>query len=117
MKLIFLALFPFIIFSQQSVEDELDSAFINAKKGIYWCLSNVDTGKSRIDKDLISGSRLYASVKIQREVDGIKIESRGFFNSTEVFVKVYRSDDFLEQEGYLKKDVPEKPPEKKKKKL
>lgn len=117
MKLVFLSLFPFIIFSQQSVEDELDSAFINAKKGIYWCLSNVDTGKNRIDKDLIFDNRLYASVKIQREVDGVKIESKGFYNSTEVFVKVYRSDDFLEKEGYLKKVIPESTPEKKKKKL
>jgi hypothetical protein len=115
MKLLIFSLFPFVLFSQQLIEDELDSAMVNAKKGIYWALSNLDYNKNRSDKELIFDNKLFASVKLSKEVDGIKIESKGFFNSTEVSVKIYRSEDFLLKEGYLKKDLPEEVGIKKKK--
>ncbi len=117
MKLVLICFFPFLLLPQQVMEEEMDSAFINARKGIYWALSNIKPDKNRIDKELIADNKLYASVKLYREVDGVKIESRGFFSSTEVLVKLYRSDDYLEKEGYLKKEPPEEPVKKKKKKL
>jgi hypothetical protein len=115
MKTFLFILFPFIIFPQQALEGELDSAFINAKKGIYWALSNINPVKNLLNKELIAGNKLYAVVKLSKEVDGIKIESKGYHNSVEVAVKVYRSDDFLEKEGYLKKEVPAEAPVKKRK--
>lgn len=106
-----------MLFPQQSMEDELNSAFINARKGLYWALSNIDTGKNRISKELISENKLIAQVKLIREIDGVRIEAKGFDNSSEVTVKLYRSDSFLEKEGYLKKPLPPDSTERKKKKL
>jgi hypothetical protein len=115
----FLFLFiPLFIYPQQTLlEEELDSAFINAKKGIYWALSNIKPGKNIPGKELIADNKLYAVVKLTREIDGVKIESKGFHNSVEVSVKLYRSEDFLESEGYLKREVPPEKPVTKKRKL
>jgi hypothetical protein len=115
-KLFFL-LFPITVSAQQFLENELDSAFINAKKGVYWAMSQVNIEKSRIDNELISDDKKYCSVKMRKEINGVKIESRGYSNSTEVFLKIYRSNESLEKEGYLKKEEPEHEGTQKKKKL
>jgi hypothetical protein len=46
---------------------------------------------------------LYAKVKLDKEIFGIKIESKGFNNSNEVTITLYKSDESLVKEGYLKK--------------
>ena len=94
------------VFAQKSIEDDIEGAVQNAKKGIYWALSNLPETKSRIENDLIAEDKLYANVKLYKEVDGFKIISRGFFKSNEVEIVIYRSNDSLLKEGYLK------PPEK-----
>ena len=106
MKIIFFIFISILFctnsFAQKSLEDDIESAVQNAKKGIYWALSNLPEDKSRIENDLIADNELYANVKLYKEVDGVKIISRGFFGSNEVEIIIYRSNDSLIKNGYLK---------------
>ncbi len=102
-----LIIFAFILissltYSQDKIESDIDYALQYAKKGIYWALANIPERKSSINNDLISEDRLYASVKLEKEVNGIKIESTGFYQTLEVKITIYRSNDSLESDGYLK---------------
>ncbi len=102
--LILLVLFLSPAFQQQNNnEKEIDAAFQNARKGIYYALSNIPENKSRLSRELVDASKLYAKVKLSKEVNGIKIESTGYDSSTEVTIKVYRSFESLIGEGYIKK--------------
>ncbi len=100
--LLFCILFPFVLTAQQEMEQNLDIAYQNAKKGIYWALSNIPENKLRLQSDLIAEEKLYASVKLEKEYEGIKIESTGYYNTTEISVTIYRSTEGLIKEGYLK---------------
>jgi len=77
-------LFPFVLTAQQGMEENLDIAYQNAKKGIYWALSNIPENKQRLQSDLIADEKLYASVKLIKEFNGIKIVSKGIYNTVEV---------------------------------
>ncbi len=90
-------------FSQPKTENDIDSAYQNARKGIYWALSNIPEKKSRLENDLIVEDKLCSSVKLDKEINGIKIVSVGFNNSNEVTIKIFKSYDSLVREGYLKK--------------
>jgi hypothetical protein len=109
----FLSVAAIIIFSsfvsaQSKIDDDISPAMMNAKKGIYWALSNIPGKKAKIENDLIANDKLYASVKLQKEVGGIKIESTGFSESITVTITVYRSYDSLKKDGFIKKiDEPE----------
>ncbi len=104
--LLFCVLFPICLTAQPDMENDLDAAYQNAKKGIYWALTNIPESKSQLRSDLIAGEKLYSSVKLVKEYNGIKIVSKGFANSTEVIITMYRSVDGLIKDGYLK--IPEK---------
>lgn len=106
--LLILFLFPAAAFSQQAMENNLNSAYQNAKKGIYWALANIPENKSRIQSDLISEEKLYATVKLEKEFNGIKIVSTGFNNSTEITITIYRSTDGLIKDGYINIPVAKK---------
>ena len=86
-----------IVFSAQFVsaqiipEEDINIAYQNAKKGIYWALDNIPEKKVKLKNDLIDKDKLFASVNLVKEIDGIKITSRGFNNSTEVVIKIYKS--------------------------
>jgi hypothetical protein len=95
--------FSLICFSQEKLESDIDYAYQNAKKGIYWALSNIPEKKTKLESELIADDKLYAEVKLYKEVNGVKIESTGFFHSNEVRIKIYKSYDSLEKDGYLKK--------------
>ncbi len=108
MKLIYLAcmLVVFISFNllaQEKLESDIDYAYQNAKKGIYWALTNIPEKKAKLESDLIADDKLYAVVKLSKEVNGIKVESTGFYHSNEVKIKIYKSFDNLEKDGYLRK--------------
>ena len=110
MKTVFflaILIFSSLIFAQQKTENDIDLAYQNAKKGIYWALSNIPERKSKLDNDLIADDRLYASVTLYKEVQGVKIESTGFYNTQEVKLTIYRSNDSLMAEGYLGKEEEE----------
>jgi hypothetical protein len=103
-------LFAFIVlvcfksqsFSQQKLEDDIEIAYLNAKKGIYWALDNIPQKKLKLENELIAEDKLYAKVKLEIEIEGIKIESTGYYHSNEVNIKIYKSNDSLVKEGYLK---------------
>ena len=102
----FLFIFLFIpvtfLYCQSKLETDVDTAFQNAKKGIYWALSNIPEKKTKLENDLIVEDKLLASVKLDKEINGIKIVSVGFYNSNEVTIKIFKSYDTLVKEGYLK---------------
>jgi hypothetical protein len=107
MKNVCLFTFVFIIgiFSlckaQAKNEEDINVAFQNAKKGVYWVLQNIPE-KKRLNNDLIADDKLYASVKLEKEINGIKIESTGYYLSNSVIINIYKSYDSLVKEGYLK---------------
>jgi hypothetical protein len=94
------------ILAQAKIEGDIEIAFQNAKKGIYWSLANIPEKKAKIENDLISEDKLYANVKLSKEINGVKVESTGYYNSNEVTIKVYKSNDNLVKEGYLKSVPP-----------
>jgi hypothetical protein len=100
--LIIIFLLPLTIHAQKQMETTLDLAYQNAKKGVYWALANIPENKSRIQSDLIAEERLYASVKLEKEFNGVKIVSTGFCNSTQISITLYRSTDGMIRDGYIK---------------
>jgi hypothetical protein len=90
----------FNLFAQEKTEQDMDVAYQNAKKGIYWALSNIPGKKASLDNDLIGEDKLYASVKISKEVNGVKVSSKGYNNTNEVEITIYKSYDSLKAEGY-----------------
>jgi hypothetical protein len=102
--LIFISLLfiPSFGFAQEKLESDIDYAYQNAKKGIYWTLTNIPEKKTKIEKDLIADDRLYAEVKLYKEVNGVKIMSTGYYHSNKVTITIYKSYDTLEKEGYVK---------------
>jgi hypothetical protein len=93
--------FCYCVDGQTKTEEDIDVAYQNAKKGIYWTLENIPK-KKRLNNDLIADDKLYASVKLEKEVNGIKLESTGYYLSNSVIIKIYKSYDSLVKEGYLK---------------
>jgi len=91
---------PFNLLSQAQTEQDIDLAYQNAKKGIYWALSNIPGKKSTMDNDLIAEDKLYASVKLSKEVQGVKVSSKGYYQTNEVEITIYKSYESLKAEGY-----------------
>jgi len=89
--------------AQSKIEEDIDLAYQNAKKGVYWALSNIPERKSKLENDLIADDKLYAEVKLYVEVNGVKIISNGYYLSNEVQIVIYKSNDSLEKEGYIVK--------------
>ncbi len=101
--LVFTCLLPISFsFTQTKTETDIDSAYQNAKKGVRWALSNIPGKKSKLDNDLIVNDKLCASVKLDKEINGIRIISVGHNSSNEVTIKIFKSFDNLAREGYLK---------------
>ncbi len=90
-------------FSQSKIESDIESTLINAKKGVYYALSNLQGKKTKFEKLLITDDRLIAKVKVSKELNGIKIESTGFNQSNELTIVLYKSADSLIKDGYIKK--------------
>ena len=105
MKTLFVLAFATLLsttgFSQEKMESDIDYAYQNAKKGIYWALSNIPQKKSKLDSDLIANDRLYAQVRLDKEINGVKIVSTGHYQTNKVIISIYRSNDSLKENGYL----------------
>ena len=86
--------------AQSKTDSDIDLAYQNAKKGIYWALSNIPGKKSSLDNDLIGEDKLYASVKVEKEIQGVKVTSKGYYNTNEVEITIYKSYESLKAEGY-----------------
>jgi hypothetical protein len=93
---------PFML-SQSKVEEDIEAALVNAKKGVYWALSNLQGKKAKFEKSLIANDKLIAKVKVSKELNGIKIESTGFSETNELSVVLYRSSESLIKDSYIKK--------------
>jgi len=88
-------------FSQEKIESDIDFAYQNAKKGVYWALSSIPEKKSKLESDLIADDKLYAHVRLDKEVNGVKIVSTGHYQTNKVTISIYRSNDTLKENGYL----------------
>lgn len=88
------------LFAQGKTEQDIDMAYQNARKGIYWALSNIPGKKATLSNDLIAEDKLYSSVKLFKEVNGVKVVSRGFYQTNEVEIVIFKSYDNLKKEGY-----------------
>lgn len=90
----------FVLIAQSKTDSDIDIAYQNAKKGVYWALSNIPGKKSTLDNELIGEDKLYASVKLSKEVNGVKVVSIGFYQTNEVEITIYKSYESLKAEGY-----------------
>lgn len=103
MKIVFMIILSAILTSaQDNPESKMNEAFQNAKKGVYYALSNIPAKKNSWTKELIDKDKLVAKVKLDKEVAGIKIESEGYFDTYEIKITLYRSYDSLLKEGSIK---------------
>lgn len=105
MKLIALFVFLFLplLPISDAMEEELTIAFNYAKKGVYYGLSNVKGMKTKLEDKLIENNKLQSTVKVSKEINGVRIESTGYYESTSVTVILYRSYDSLVKDNYLSK--------------
>lgn len=106
LKIFFLlCFFGSFTFAQSTIESDVEFALQNAKKGVYWALSNIPVKKSKIEHLLIDIDKLISHVKLSKEINGVRIESTGYFGTNELTIIMYRSKDSLIKDGFLKKDV------------
>ena len=101
--IVILVLLPVNSFSQSKVEEDIEMTLVNAKKGVYWALSNLQGKKVRFEKSLIADDKLISKVKVSKELNGIKIESTGYYQTNELTILLYRSKESLLESGYIKK--------------
>jgi hypothetical protein len=106
LTLTYVLFFVGLVNAQSKIDDDISPALLNAKKGVYWALSNIPGKKAKVENDLIADDKLYSSVKLQKEIGGVKIESTGHSESVSITITLYRSYDSLKNEGYIKK-IPE----------
>jgi hypothetical protein len=104
----YLLVLPFIfltqiVFSQSQIENDIESSLVNAKKGVYYALSNLQGKKAKFEKSLIADDKLISKVKVSKELNGVKIESTGYYQTNEITITLYRSKDSLLKDGYIKK--------------
>ena len=108
MKLTSILFLPILLISlsaqdqtqKNSFDDNVKHAYNNAMKGIYFALENIPESKSSLNSDLIEDDSLLAEIKLSKEVNGVKIESKGIYKTYSVEIIVYRSYDSLEKDGF-----------------
>lgn len=108
--LFFLVSFLFLpnLYSQEKIESDIENTLVNAKKGVYWALSNLQGKKAKFEKSLIADDKLISKVKVNKELNGVKIESTGFYQTNEITIVLYKSSENLIKDGYIKKGELEK---------
>jgi len=105
MKLLvlFISVYLFFLPFSETMEDEINFANNNAKKGVYHGLSSIRKMKAKIDEKLIDNDKLIADVQVTKEINGVRIECEGFYNTTSVRIVVYRSLESLIKDNYIDK--------------
>ena len=98
--IIIFLLVQFSSLAQTKTDGDIDLAYQNAKKGIYWALSNIPGKKATLDNELIAEDKLYATVKLSKEVNGVKVSSKGYYQTNQVEITIYKSYESLKSEGY-----------------
>jgi len=84
-------------------DDDVETAYLNAKKGVLWGLSNIKNKKSKLDNKLVSNDKLIADVKVEKVVNGVRVIVTGYAETTDVTITTYRSFETLVKDGYLDK--------------
>lgn len=79
---------------------DVKHAYTNAMKGVYYALENIPRSKSTLNSDIINDDELLAEVKLTKEIDGIKVVSKGVYKTYSVEIVIYRSYDALAAEGF-----------------
>lgn len=100
---VLIVLISYKLSAQTKIEEDITATLQNAKKGIYWALTNIPTKKARVEKSIITEDKLIAKVKVFRELFGVKIESTGYYLTNELTIVLYRSSDSLLKDGYIRK--------------
>lgn len=103
------ALMMFSLGAVQPPEQDVDAAYQNAKRGLQWGLSNLKAKKSKLENKLIANDKLIASVRIEKEINGVTVRVTGYDGTTEVSITTYRSFETLVKEGYVDKNFIPKP--------
>jgi len=105
MKLFLILLLPFLFvgsaMGQKGYSANVDSAYANSLKGIFYALENIPARKNSISKDLITKNRLTARIKVSKEIGGVFVQSTGFFNSYKVTSEIYRDYKSLKRDGLI----------------
>ena len=103
LSIILIIIIPALTAAQTKIDDEINTAYQNAKKGIYWALSNIPEQKNRLNNELVADDKLYCKVKLDKKINGVKIQSTGYFDTNQVTIIIYKSYDTLIEEGFIKK--------------
>lgn len=104
MKYVIFLILTVSLYAQSNITAPADSAYANAKKGIYWAFSNIPESKKSDSHDIIVNDNLLAEVKIYREIEGVKTEVTGWFETTKVTITTYKSFATLKNEGFIKEN-------------
>jgi len=106
MKIVVMLLFPILLFGQtinktSDFKEKVDSAYLNAMKGVYFATENIPDRKNSISQELIAKNEIIASIKISKEKGGVNIQSVGYFNTFKVTIELYRDYESLKKEGVI----------------
>ena len=86
-----LPLLSFIPGQVQDDNEDIQIAFNGAMKGIYWAQENVSPKREVTFKDIVFNNKKICTVKVYKQVGGLKIISEGYEGSTKVEITTYRS--------------------------
>ncbi len=102
MKLFAIILFiPLVLTAQNPVGDDIDMAYKNAMKGIYYATANIPDKKNSISKELIDADKMIAKIKLSKEIGGVSVESTGYYKTYEVKISIQRDYESLKKEGLI----------------
>ena len=104
MKILIFLLLSITISGQQNFMADIDSAYSNARKGMFWAFSHIPESKKSISKSIISDNSQLAKIKLTKEVQGVKVVTTGYHKGAEVSFTVYKSYENLLKEGYIRKE-------------
>lgn len=93
-RLILILVLPLLSFIPGQVQDDnedIQIAFTNAMKGVYWAQENISPKRETTFKEIIVNNKKICTVKVYKQVGGLKIISEGYEGSTKVEITTYRS--------------------------
>jgi len=105
MKFLLIFFFPVLLWAQTdslTFEENIQKAFTNAKKGMYFAFVNIPAKKNDLSKEIIEQDKLLAKIKLYKAVNGVRIESTGIYNSYEICITAFRTYKSLLKDGYIK---------------
>lgn len=105
MKLFLIFLFPLVLLAQNenlTFEDNIQKAFDNAKKGMYFAFANIPAKKNDFSREIVEEDKLIAKVKLYKAANGVRAEATGIYNTYEVCITAFRTYQSLLKDGFIK---------------